>query len=90
MVFEDGDRATPSHLPLEATPTGERGRQPDYSDAAIQTCLTMKVFDRALCRIWVPSPNLRRHTYGYAVARDVRQNHGIRTDNRMIADRDRT
>jgi hypothetical protein len=33
----------------EATPTGKRGRQPDYSDAAIQTCLTMKVlFDMAL------------------------------------------
>ena len=27
----------------EAAPTGKRGRQPDYSDAAIQTCLTMKV-----------------------------------------------
>ena len=27
----------------EAAPTGRRGRQPDYSDAAIQTCLTMKV-----------------------------------------------
>ena len=27
----------------EATPTGKRGRQPDCSDAAIQTCLTMKV-----------------------------------------------
>ena len=27
----------------EARPTGKRGRQPDYSDAAIQTCLTMKV-----------------------------------------------
>ena len=26
----------------EATPTGKRGRQPDDSDAAIQTCLTMK------------------------------------------------
>ena len=26
-----------------AAPTGKRGRQPDYSDAAIQTCLTMKV-----------------------------------------------
>jgi len=24
-------------------PTGTRGRQPQYSDAAIQTCLTMKV-----------------------------------------------
>jgi hypothetical protein len=24
-------------------PTGKRGRQPDYSDAGIQTCLTMKV-----------------------------------------------
>ena len=23
-------------------PTGKRGRQPQYSDAAIQTCLTMK------------------------------------------------
>ena len=27
----------------EAAPTGKRGRQPDYSDAAIQTCLTLKV-----------------------------------------------
>lgn len=27
----------------EAAPTGKRGRQPGYSDAAIQTCLTMKV-----------------------------------------------
>lgn len=27
----------------EAKPTGKRGRQPAYSDAAIQTCLTMKV-----------------------------------------------
>ena len=26
-----------------ARPTGKRGRQPTYSDAAIQTCLTMKV-----------------------------------------------
>ena len=27
----------------EAAPTGKRGRQSGYSDAAIQTCLTMKV-----------------------------------------------
>ena len=27
----------------EAAPTGKRGRQPLYSDAAVQTCLTMKV-----------------------------------------------
>ena len=27
----------------EATPIGKRGRLPEYSDAAIQTCLTMKV-----------------------------------------------
>ena len=27
----------------EATPTGKRGRQREYSDAAIQTCLTLKV-----------------------------------------------
>lgn len=27
----------------EAAPTSKRGRQPDYSDAAIQACLTMKV-----------------------------------------------
>jgi hypothetical protein len=27
----------------EAAPTGKRGRQPDNSDAAIQTCLTLKV-----------------------------------------------
>ena len=26
-----------------AKPTGKRGRQPLYSDAAVQTCLTMKV-----------------------------------------------
>ncbi len=26
-----------------AAPTGKRERQPDYSDAAVQTCLTMKV-----------------------------------------------
>ena len=26
----------------EAAPTGKRGRQPDDSDAVIQTCLTMK------------------------------------------------
>ena len=34
-----------------ASPTGKRGPQPDYSDAAIQTCLTMKVlFGMALTR----------------------------------------
>jgi hypothetical protein len=39
----------------EAAPTCKRGRQPDYSDAAIQTCLTMKVlFGMAL-----------RHTTGF-------------------------
>ena len=27
----------------KAAPTGKRGRQADYSDAAIQTCLMMKV-----------------------------------------------
>jgi hypothetical protein len=27
----------------EVAPTGKRGRQPDYSASAIQTCLTMKV-----------------------------------------------
>jgi len=27
----------------DAAPTGKRGRQPDYRDAAIQTCLTLKV-----------------------------------------------
>lgn len=36
----------------EAAPTGRRGRQPDDSDAAIQTCLTMKVlFGMALGQI---------------------------------------
>jgi hypothetical protein len=30
-----------------AQPTGKRGRQPVYSDAAVQTCLTMKV-----CSVW--------------------------------------
>lgn len=35
----------------DAGPTGRRGRQPTYSDAAIQTCLTMKVlFGMALCQ----------------------------------------
>jgi Transposase DDE domain len=34
-----------------AKPTGRRGRQPVYSDAAVQTCLTMKVlFGMALRR----------------------------------------
>ena len=27
----------------DGTPTGRRGRQQTYSDAAVQTCLTMKV-----------------------------------------------
>jgi hypothetical protein len=27
----------------EAAPAGKRARQPDYSDAAIRTCLTMEV-----------------------------------------------
>ena len=35
-----------------APPTGKRGRQPIYSDPAIQTCLTMKVlFGLALRQI---------------------------------------
>jgi hypothetical protein len=35
----------------EAAPTGKRGRQHAYRDAAIQTCLTMKVlFGMALCQ----------------------------------------
>lgn len=33
----------------DVPPTGKRGRQPTYSDAAVQTCLTMKVlFEMAL------------------------------------------
>ena len=33
----------------EAAPTGKRGRQPEYRDAAIQTCLTiMGLFGIAL------------------------------------------
>lgn len=36
----------------EAAATGKRGRQPDCSDAVIQTCLTMKVlFGMALRQI---------------------------------------
>ncbi len=36
----------------DAAPTGKRGRLPDYSDAAIKTCLTMKVlFGMALRQI---------------------------------------
>jgi Transposase DDE domain len=30
-------------LSWEVTPSGRRGRQQAYSDAAVQTCLTMKV-----------------------------------------------
>lgn len=30
-------------MPRHAAPTGKRGRQPKFSGAAIQTCLTMKV-----------------------------------------------
>ena len=45
------DLVRPRHDSGEAAPTGKRGRQPDYSDAAIQTCLTMKVlFGMALTR----------------------------------------
>ena len=32
-----------SDIAWAAKPTGKRGRQPVYSDAAVQTCLTMKV-----------------------------------------------
>ena len=32
-----------AEMSWDAAPTGRRGRQPDCSDAAIQTCLTMKV-----------------------------------------------
>ncbi|MFP3386015.1 IS5 family transposase, partial [Tritonibacter sp. SIMBA_163] len=32
-----------SEMSWDAAPTGRRGRQQTYSDAAIQTCLTMKV-----------------------------------------------
>jgi hypothetical protein len=36
----------------DAAPTGKRGRQPDDSDAAVQTCLPMKVlFGMALRQI---------------------------------------
>ena len=36
----------------QAAPTGKRGRQAYYSDAAIQTCLTLKVlFGMALRQI---------------------------------------
>jgi hypothetical protein len=34
----------------DATPTDKRGRQPDDSDAAIQTCLTMKVLSGMVLR----------------------------------------
>jgi hypothetical protein len=30
-------------MPWRAPTTGKRGRQPEFSDAAIQVCLTMKV-----------------------------------------------
>jgi len=35
----------------ETAPTSKRGRQPDHGDAAIQTCLTLKVlFGMAPCQ----------------------------------------
>lgn len=44
----------------DATPTGKRGRQSDYSDAAIQTCLTMKVlFGMALRQAKLCEPALQ-------------------------------
>ncbi|WP_247676727.1 transposase, partial [Leisingera sp. HS039] len=30
-------------MPWHAPPTGKRGRQPEFSDASIQVCLTIKV-----------------------------------------------
>ncbi len=43
-------------MTCKAAPTGKRGRQPDYSDAAIQTCLTMQVLF-GMCRpIWSADP----------------------------------
>ena len=56
-ALRDGLCETPVTMPdseltamtWDAAPTGKRGRQPDYSDAAIQTCLTMKeLFGMAL------------------------------------------
>lgn len=59
-----------------APPTGKRGRQPSFSDAAIQTCLTMKVlfgmplrqtrgFVQSLLKLvgldWVVPPQSSRH-----------------------------
>ncbi len=44
----------------QAAPTGKRGRQPAYSDAAIQTCLTMKVlFGMALRQVSERAPPVR-------------------------------
>jgi hypothetical protein len=37
-------------LAWAAKPTGNRGRQPAYSDAAVQTCLTMEVLLRMALR----------------------------------------
>ena len=40
----------------EAAPTGKRDRQRDDGDAAIQTCLTMKVLlSKLLCSMQIPS-----------------------------------
>ena len=44
----------------EAAPTGKRGRQPAYSDAAIQTCLTLKVLFGMALRQSEPA---RRHRF---------------------------
>ena len=45
----------------DAAPTGKRGRQPDYRDAAIQTCLTMKVlFGMAVRHGPAPDDRVRR------------------------------
>jgi len=42
----------------DAVPTGRRGRQQSYSDAAIQTCVSMKVLSLFYQRA-IQSPQLR-------------------------------
>ncbi len=46
-------------------PTGKPGRQPQYSDAAIQTCLTMKVLFGLALRTPPPKAVCHDLTFGF-------------------------
>ena len=68
-----------SEMPWQARPTGKRGRQPEFSDATIQVCLTLKVlFGLPLrrlsvswkaCCVWQGSTGKCRTSVPFAVAK---------------------